>query len=248
VSLKRERVSVKIATLSCILLAGTAWAQTIAVDAGPRREVSSGHVQIAVLLDGKPLKGARVDFCKWILNRDDEPRLFSGLTNDYGVVNPPTLAAGTYRVAASLDDVSNFLLLSVVDDRDAKASVFAMDLTESTKYARRIQNDAIKRAEGLPVRDRVQAFQGAVVDPNGAVLPSVKVRITKNEPGGRTLVLGLTTDSTGHFSAQLPAGVYLGIFYTSGFLAEPVPFEVTKEGSGDLRVALHVDPNNLPIL
>ena len=55
----------KIAAVACfcIILTGMAWPETVTVNAGLPQppELSSSHVRIAVMLDGKPLKGARVD-------------------------------------------------------------------------------------------------------------------------------------------------------------------------------------------
>jgi hypothetical protein len=227
----------------CIILTAMAWPETVTVNAGLQLppELSSSHVRIAVMLDGKPLKGARVDLYRLIRYQDHAgPLCFSGLTNENGVATPPAIAEGDYHALATVDDVSIFLWLRVIDEGTAMTTLVGMDLTEPVQKPRRIQDAAVKRAEGLPVRDRVQAFQGSVLDFSGAVLTGAKIRILKNGPEGRA--------AAGHFSAQLSHGLYLGIVYSEGFCVEAVPFEVTKEGFGDVRVVLQVGPMALPIL
>ena len=240
-----------IATVCCIIVTTVAWAETIAVYAGQLREISSGHLQIAVMLDGKPLKGSRVDIYKWNFHGSADkaagPLCFSGLTNAYGVATPPVLAAGDYRVLATLDEVSTFMELWVIDEPREMTTLSMIDLTQPVHWVRQLQDDAVKRAEGLPTRDHLKIFQGIVVDVSGAILPEAKIWITKNEPGGRTVVFSLRADAAGQFSAQLPDGFYLAIFYSEGFRAEAVPFEVAQPGSGNLRVALQPDSHNLPI-
>src|SRR5262249_5146637 len=149
--------------LCCIFLAGMTWPETVTVSAEPKLELSSRHLQISVVLDGKPQKGVRVDLYKGGLNKGTETPFFSGLANDYGVAAPPELAAGYYRVIATLDDVSTLVWLRVVDGLEPMTTL-SMDLTQPAQQARHIQDAAMKRAEGLPIRDRVQAFQGMVVD------------------------------------------------------------------------------------
>jgi Carboxypeptidase regulatory-like domain len=235
--------------LCCILPMSISWSAAIAVNAGPiPPTLSSSHVQIFVMLDGKPLKSARVDFYKWnpdvSENKSTGPLCFSGLTNDNGVVSPPALAAGDYHVLAGDED--KVLWLRVIDERTTMTNLFTIDLTDSAEQARQIQ-DAVKRAEALPISDRVQALQGVVVDTSGAIIPNARIRITKNGTEGRAVILRSKADSIGHFSAQLSDGLYIAVFYSHGFRAEAVPFEVTKEGSGDLRVVLPIGKIDLPI-
>jgi hypothetical protein len=241
-----------IATLAycCLLLSGMVWAETVAVSAPREPELSSGHVQVAVMYDGKPLKGVRVELRKWDARKGAGPAFFTALTNDFGTVTLPELAAGDYRVLASpddlatLDDSRTFLWLRVLTDF-ATPSSFSMDLTKPIREARQIQDAAEQQAESLPVRDHVKMFQGTVVDPAGAVVAGARIGVLKNSPDGKSFVLGLNADSVGHFSAQLPEGLYLAIFCSNGFGAEAVFFEVTKDGYGDLRVVLPIGKSEI---
>ena len=247
-SWKLQRVPMKIATISfcCIFLGGLAWSESVAVNAEPAFQLAGNHVQISIVLDGKPLKGAKVDIYPSKLFGSAGSVCFSGLANENGIATPPALDGGDYRVVATLGDASTFLMLRVVDKLEPMTALL-INLTQSVRYGRQIEEEAAKRAEGLPIRDHVQVFQGTVVDISGAIIPLAKIRIIKTGPEGRTFVLGLYADSVGHFSAQLPEGFYLGIFYTDGFRPEAVRFEVTKQGSGNLLVTLQIGKPELPI-
>ena len=147
----------KIAAVACfcIILTGMAWPETVTVIAGlpPPPELSSSHVGIADMLDGKPLKGTRVDLDRWIRYQDHAgPLCFSGLTNENGVATPPAIAEGDYHALATIDDVSIFLWLRVIDEGTAMTTLAGLDWTEPVQKTRRIQDAAVERAEGCAVR------------------------------------------------------------------------------------------------
>ncbi len=217
-------------TVCCMLLASLVRAENVRVEGKPDLE-SSSHVQVTVVLNGKPLKGVKIDF------HGPSQSLFSALTDENGIVTPPELVPGDYEVVAALDeDVSTSLSLRVIGGREV--SKFSMDLTEPLAHSR----DELQRLEKLPVHDRVQAFQGIVVDPPpyAVFIPGVKIRILKKGSAEKTVVLRLNADERGHFSAQLPDGLYIGFFYSQGFRTAIVPFEVTKDGSVDLRIIMQI--------
>jgi hypothetical protein len=148
-------MKIAVVACSCIILTGMAWPETVTVNAGLPQppELSSSHVGIAVMLDGKPLKGARVDLYRWIRYQDHAgPLCFSGLTNEKGVATPPAIAEGDYHALATVDDVSIFLWLRVIDEGTAMTMLVGMDWTEPVQKTRRIQDAAVKRAEGCAVR------------------------------------------------------------------------------------------------
>jgi hypothetical protein len=205
----------------CLLVASVASAETVVVKSNPVE--SSKHVQITVVLSGKPVKGVEVDFY-------NGPAMspFSALTDENGVVTPSMLALGHQDVVAVLDEnVNTVLSLNVIDG--SKVTKLNMDLSER-----------VERIEKLPVRDRVQAFQGTVVDPSGAVILGATIQIRRKGAWDKTAVIRLKVDATGHFSTQLTDGSYFGFFHAQGFRTEIVPFEVTKTGSGDIQVVLQV--------
>ena len=222
-----------------ILLASVAWPEDVTVHKELKPQESSSHARIMVVLEGRPLKGVKVDFYEWIVEQGVGQPYFSGLTDDSGIATPPDLSPGDYHVFATLDDdVRTVLWLHVVRKREALTTL-SMDLTESVQLARQMQDAAVRRAERVHSRDRLRAFQGIVVDPSGAPIAGAKIRIMKSGAIG-TVLLRLEADANGRFAAQLTDGPYLGFFYFEGFRIEAVPFDVTKEGSGDLRVMLQV--------
>jgi hypothetical protein len=214
----------------CVLLASVICAEDVTVQTKPLE--SSSRVQVTVILGGKPSKGVKVDFYS-------EGRQFflSALTDEHGIVAPPELVPGNYIVVAALDeDVSASLVLHVVGGR--KLSKFSVDLTERFAQSR----DELQTLEKLPVRDHVQDFQGVVVDPSpfGTFIPDAKIRILRKGSAEKTVGFRLNADENGHFSAQLADGLYIGFFYSPGFRTAVVPFEVTKDGSGNLRIVMQI--------
>jgi hypothetical protein len=223
-----EAVKTAAIAVCCVLLASLVWAESVEVETKPLE--SSSHVQITVVLGGKPLKGVTIDFYK-----GSAESIFSALTDENGIVTPPELKLGDYQVVAALDEnVQTSLWLRVVDGHEA--TKFSMDLTESFARSR----DDLQRIEKLPVRDHVQAFQGIVVDPSGALIPGTKIRIIKKGSLEKDAVVRIEADANGHFSAQLTDGLYIGFFYSQGFRTGIVPFEITKDGAGDLRITLQI--------
>jgi len=223
---------VKIANISacCVLLASVVCAEDVTVQMKPLE--SSSRVQVTVILGGKPSKGVKVEFYS-----DGRQFFFSALTDEHGIVTPPELVPGDYNVVAALDeDVSASLRLHVVSGH--KVSKVSVDLTERFAQSR----DELQRLEKLPIRDHVQAFQGVVVDPSpfGAFIPSAKIRILRKGSEEEIVVLRLSADQRGHFSAQLADGLYIGFFYSPGFRTAVLPFKVTKDGSGDLRIIMQI--------
>ncbi len=220
-------------TVGCMLLASMVWAEDVTVRMNPLE--SSSHVQVTVVLYGKPFSGVKVDFYYKKIGSYGAQSIFSGLTNENGVVTPPKLVPGYYDVVATVDeDVSTSLGLRVIGGR--RVTRVSMDLTE--RFGR--HRDELQEAEQLPVHDRVQRFQGIVVDPSGAFIPEAKTRIIKKGSQEKPAVFRLNADQRGYFSAQLADGLYIGFFYSPGFRTMIVPFEVTKDGSGDLRIIMQV--------
>ena len=205
--------------ISCIILAGTALAECVA--SAPQE--SSRHVRIVVTLAGKPSKDVKVDFYPTV----SQPS-FSELTDDNGIVAPPELAAGDYKVIATLQDVVSTLLLLHVG-RGEGVSRFSMDLTEP-----------VQRAEALPIVNHIQAFEGAVLDPSGAMVSGTKILIVTKGSELQHVVLRTKVDANGHYSAQLGEGSYIAFFYAQGFRTAIVPLEITENGSGDLHVTLQI--------
>jgi len=88
-----------IISVCCLLLAGMATAESVEVGTA-KAEESSRNVRITVVLNGKPLKLATVEFC----TTTGEQTCFTVLTGDNGVAVPHVLALTTYHVVALFED------------------------------------------------------------------------------------------------------------------------------------------------
>lgn len=182
---------------------------------------SSPQARITVILDGKPLQGAKLDFYS-----DATQTHFSEMTDESGAVMPPKLAPGTYEVKASLNEVVGISLDLVVAERPGVTDL-AMDLT-----------DAVQKVESIPVASQLQTFQGNVQDVSGAAVPAARIVIVTRGSRTKKLVLDTKSDEQGHFSKELPAGSYIAFFLSPGFQTEVIPFEVASTGTGDLKPKL----------
>jgi len=220
------------ATISvcCVLLAGMAVAESVEVGTA-KAEESSRNVRITVVLNGKPLKLATVEFCTTI----GKQTCFTVLTGDNGVAVPHVLALTTYHVFALFeDDLSSDLYLHV--SPQGKATSFAMDLTPSFKVAQAV----ITAAEKLPAREIVREFTGSLQDSWGAMIAGANIKVVRKGAADKADVLRLKSDANGHFSAQLTEGAYVAFFSSPGFRTEIVPFEVAAQGEKEMLVKLQI--------
>ncbi len=214
----------------CLLLAGMAMAESVEVGLVKAQE-SSRNVRIAVVLNGKPLKLAKVEFC----TTTGKQACFTVLTGDDGVAVPSVLALTTYHVFALFeDDLSSDLYLHV--SPQGNATSFAMDLTPSFKAAQAV----LAAAEKLPVRELVREFTGSVQDSWGAMITGANIKVVRKGSADKANVLRLKSDANGHFSAQLTEGAYIAFFSSQGFRTEIVPFEVAAQGDKEMLVKLQI--------
>ena len=214
----------------CLLLAVIACAESVEVGTA-KAEESSRNVRITVVLNGKPLNLARVEFC----TTTGKQTCFTVLTGDNGVAVPHVLALTTYHVFALFeDDLSSDLYFHI--SPEGKATSFAMDLTPSFKAAQAV----LTAAEKLPIREIVREFTGSLQDPWGAMIPGVSIKVVRRGSAGKGAVVRLKSDANGHFSAQLTDGAYIAVFSSQGFRTEIVPFEVAAQGDREMLVKLQI--------
>jgi Carboxypeptidase regulatory-like domain len=215
---------------ACLLCATVATAESVVVTKLVPQE-SSRHVRVAVVLNGKPVKGVKVDFCR---TAPEGQACFSVLTGRDGTATLRALTLGDYQVfAVTADRLVADLYLHVSNKR--RVTSFSLDLTKSFRAAQ----EAIAAAEKLPVREHVCEFRGTLQDPSGAPIPRADVEVVRKGFEGKD-VLWLKSDAEGRFSTQLADGVYVAIFYSQGFRTEIVPFEITAQGEKEMLVKLRV--------
>jgi hypothetical protein len=131
-------------------------------------------------------------------------------------------------------DATGFLWLSVVDKKGE--STLRMDLAKPVQEAQQI----LEKAEKLPFTAHINAFQGTVLDPTGAVVAWASIQVVRKGSEDNIVVLRTKADAKGQFSAQLAEGLYIAFAFSPGFRTAIVPFEVTKRGSGVLHILLEL--------
>jgi len=191
------------------------------------------------LVGGVPQKGVRVDVYRYSLGSGEESKSLISLTSDSeGKVEPPALSPGHYHLVAFADgNLRADLYLDVSRKTAKRMSSFPMNLIEN-QYPTPEQLWAA--AEGTPVKDRLETFNGTVYDPSGARVSGVSIEVARKGTQGKDRVAQVESGSDGHFSAHLAEGAYVARFSIQGFQIALVPFEVTKQGSGELRVILQL--------
>jgi 5-hydroxyisourate hydrolase-like protein (transthyretin family) len=199
---------------------------------------SSPTVRLTVLLKGKPQKGVKVKIYQYKLGPGDEvkPR-FSLISDPQGRVSPPKLTPGHYHVVASAaKNLRADLYLDVSEQANEKASEFSMELAIGDIS----REELFTKADQMPIKDRLKVFRGIVRDLTGAPIAGVSIEVVRKRSQGRDHVVQLESGKRGQFSASLSDGSYIALFSAPGFQIQVVPFEITEQGSGDLRVTLEL--------
>ncbi len=200
---------------------------------------SSPRIRVVFLMSGAPQKGVRVEVYRYTLSSGEESRALLSLTSDNeGKVTPPVLSPGHYHLVASVErNMRADLYLDVSRKMAKRVSSFSMNLIEN-QYPTPEQLWAT--AEEEPVKDRPETFNGTVYDPSGAGVSGVSIEVVRKGTQGKERVAQLESGSDGGFSAHLAEGGYVARFSMPGFQIALLPFEVTKQGSGELRVILQL--------
>jgi 5-hydroxyisourate hydrolase-like protein (transthyretin family) len=203
----------------------------------PRK--SSQEIRVVFLIDGTPQKGVRVELYRYTLGSGEESKpLVSLASDDEGKVTPPVLSPGRYHLVASAEhNLRADLYLDVSRKRGKRPSSFSMNLLESQHPT---PEQLWAAAEDVPVKDRLEAFSGTIHDPSGAMVSGVSIEVVRKGTQGRKRVAQLKSGKDGRFSAHLADGAYVARFSVPGFQIAFVPFEVTKQGSEELRVTLQI--------
>ena len=244
----------KIAFIPVLLVAATAYAVNVSpvmplCMTSMRAQKSSRFVRITT--QANPLKGTRVDFYSYKLNSQSAldatslTFLFSLNPDEEGRIETPELSPGQYCVAAmSANGQSAELLLNVIPGNRARTTSFTMHLVAQPAPAEPppLRPQWTPADEQMPMQKRVSAFRGTVTDVSGAVIPEAFIDVVKKGTEGKEHVAQLKADSYGRFSGELPSGFYIGFFYARYFKDQIIPFEITKDGTGELDVVLPI-PN-----
>jgi hypothetical protein len=204
-----------------------------------RPEPSNQKAKIVTLLGGRPQEGVTVDVYRYSLGSGEESvTVVSLISDDVGSVRTPVLPPGKYHlVAAGGHNLRADLYLDILGKSGDEVSFFSMELFDA-EYPTMEQKWAA--ADELAVKDHVGFFNGTIYDSTGAVVPAVSIEVVKRGTSGKQRIAQLASSYDGKFSAQLPEGAYIALFSVRGFRIAFVPFEVAKQGSGQLRVTLQL--------
>lgn len=243
----------RISLVPLLLIASTAYAVNVSlvtplcVDS-TQAQTSSRFVQITA--QANPLKGTKVDFYSYKLNSQSAvdtstlALLFSLNTDQKGRIKTPELSPGGYCVSArGADNQFAQLLINVIPGKRARTTRFTIRLVTPPEPA----IPAVFRPqwtaadEQLPIQKRVSLFRGEVKDQSGAVIPNALIDIVKKGTGGKEHVAQLKTGLDGRFFGKLPPGLYIALFCARAFRGQTIPFEITKDGSGEIDVVLDID-------
>ncbi len=209
-------------------------------------------LRVAVALNGKAVSGAEISVRPGFYPEQD-PRAFISTRGD-GIGFVPQLAPGNYRVdvtftfngirSAVFDQpVRTVPYVHVVLKRDV--STIPIDLWKPTQELWQADKAFDQQLQGIDWRghDRIQSLRATIVDPAGAKVPSVKAWVVRMTPQVAWEVASLgASDVNGQFFVQLRDCQYIAICSPAGFRTAIVPFEVIKDGSGELRIALKIAP------
>lgn len=217
---------------------------------------SGTAVRIAVVSNGKPLSGAKVELYRYGLGGRPNTPILTLLCDKHGWVKTSKLSSGMYELAVHADNNLQANLLLQVSSRYGNRPVaFGMELRPSNPVpvrpdiaeaddipaANRPQVD-LTEAEKVPITDRLQVFRGVVTDPIGAVLPKAIIQLVAKEASGTKILDQIKSAADGEFEAQLSPGIYVAIFSVRGFKNKVIGFEISPEGTGLLKVTLEIGP------
>ena len=234
------------AAAACLFLTGLAFGECVTVKASRTTafQLLSQDVRITALLDGKPVKDVRIE----VLTASD-PR-YSLVTKERGVAALPLLSPGRYHVVATAAAklLGELYLAEVYLDVPGHVvnhpSLLAMDLVSASQFwpleAPAVENSG-EAAYKLPAISPMQVFQGVVVDPTGAVMAGVTIRVVPEENSGESHAVEIKTDEGGRFSASLLPGTYTALVKLQGFRTQKVAFEIAPRADAkDLRFSLKI--------
>jgi len=214
-----------------LLLSAHLWAGTAPWNQLPVR--TSPSLSVIVHRDRIPVGAARVDIYRVMEN--GESHVWTGVTGVDGIVSPPTLPVGKYRVFA--------------DTGMSEAAVY-LDVEEKYKWDRAgielpPPNEVIVALMSTPVSTSVREFRGVVQLDNGVFLSGVQIRIFRKASLERGYVGQFRSDEKGQFVIPLGSGNYIAVFQWHGLKTRAVGFEVAEKGL-DRPLQLRMEIDRMP--
>jgi hypothetical protein len=212
-----------------ILATGSAAANTMVVESVQRCSSLPNGI-IAVTEMDRGVRGVHLDIYREI--EHGERPAWGGLTDKHGVVKPPELAPGTYRIVADFGKLDATMFMTVGSDGGNAA-----------RCEIKLAPPDTSKAVDLPLEPtseiRVQEFRGVVQDESGAVIQHAKIRVLRKSSDKEDLAK-TQSDERGQFSLHLDGGTYLAVFQVPGFKMQVVGFSVVKDGWDAVRLTMEI--------
>ena len=222
---------------SCLFLVGTTLAENVMVTS--EGEPSFQSLRITTIVDSKALPGAKIDIY------ERQTKKYSLATDTGGVLVVPELDPGVYSIVAASADARfhGYLALQVSKSSKGQISSFFINLTNNSAQLnslRPLTAGELAAAANKAVNTRIQQFIGVLVDPTGAPIPGGNIVVRALRSAGAIEIIELKSGADGQFSAPLAEGAYIAIFSSPGFRNEVTAFEIGKDATKTLHVALRV--------
>jgi hypothetical protein len=221
-----ERVKTALILATAVFAISYAPATTMVVV--PLYRPSSPNIDLAVTQGSKYLKGVRVDLYRETEN--GETQFWTALSNESGLVSPPELPDGKYRIFAASEKREAILYLEVSRDRQ-QGNRFALDL---------VRPDRLDAAAETPIAARLQDFDGVVQDENQAVISKVEIEVLRKGSIDEDDVARIESRDRGQFSVHLETGTYIAVFRRPGFANVVLPFEIQGKGWKGLKLTMQI--------
>jgi hypothetical protein len=203
------------------------------VEVPPTIRPSSDRVRITARLDGKPLRGVKLEF---FFANEQKPRLVLS-TDLQGVVSASQLWPGFYRLLTTGPDYRTAdWYLEARNVSPTPATSFEMSLVPSLSPL----ETRLAIAKKPSVTQRIHELNGVLLDPSGAAIPGAEIEILRK--GSTVGSAGkVKADEAGHFNASLVEGTYVALMKAAAFRTEMVAFELTQKASSkELRISMRI--------
>jgi len=203
----------------------------------PQVQTSSRSVRITTLLNGRRVKGIRIDVFA-APPSTGAPAEFSASTNDRGFAKVPLSLPGTYDIVATGNEgLRGELFLWASFENHKGPDAFSMNLEVDPDYAW-LQTQLAAENDKAPT-ERVQDFTGVLEGPAGGTILGARIKIWKRDGPYGTPLAETESRQDGRFWAHLSDGTYVALFQEGGFRDRFVVFEVAKtEARSELWVSL----------
>ena len=232
----------KLSVISAVVLCAFCQAAANTVVEGHRTLPSATTIAVTVSQNSKPIDGIRVDIYREIPN--GEHHFWTVMTNRHGVVSPPKLPYGKYRVVADSGKSDDILYLLVNLGEEAN-NQFDMELAPypSTATIEKHPEPVFPDLAAVPVSTELEEFRGVVQDTSQGVIPGIKIKVFLKKALDKPWVAEIESDQVGEFATQLDEGTYVAIFEGRHFKMRVLGFEISKKGWKGFRVTMEIEGN-----